>query len=136
MYKKFVESDIQARSDPKPKVAPAPMPAPQPVPQLATAPRPEPKPKRAPAPKPKPQQTAAAKKPLKSSFWVGLSLDAAGAGILFYGLSQESRVADIKENGYGRADYDKAVNHAKNRDTAYWLGAAALLSGISIQIFF
>jgi hypothetical protein len=40
-----VESDIQARSDPKPKVAPAP----QPIPQLTVAPRPEPKPETAPA---------------------------------------------------------------------------------------
>jgi hypothetical protein len=60
MYKTFVESDIQARSDPKPKVAPAPMPAPQPVPQLAAAPRPEPKPKPVPAPEPAPKPAAKA----------------------------------------------------------------------------
>jgi hypothetical protein len=77
-----------------------------------------------------------AKKPLKPSFWIGLGVDAAGAGIIAYGIYQNSRISGIRNNEYNANRLSDANNAAKKRNNAYIAGAAILLAGISIQIFF
>jgi hypothetical protein len=79
-------------------------------------------------------ETGMTKNPLKPTFAIiGIGL---GTGAIIYGIAENGKTADLVENGFGRDDYDKARRHAKNRNAAYTIGAAALLSGISIHIFF
>jgi hypothetical protein len=106
--------------------APAPKPATQ-EPRSAAMPA---------AAKPKPPQTAAAKKPIKTSLWIGLGAETIGVAAVAFGAFQDSRAKERFDNGTDIEAYNQGVNHVKIRDIAYWFGIGALLSGISIQIFF
>jgi len=80
-----------------------------------------------------PQAMPAAPKLLsKPSFWVGVGLEAVGAGIIAYGLIENDNI--IKHNGSGQ--FSKASLSVSNRNIAYIIGAAALMGGVSIHIFF
>jgi hypothetical protein len=68
----------------------------------------------------------------KPSFWIGTGVGIAGLGILGYGLYEDGNVANHDK----KAEFSKAEDAAKKRNTAYIVGAALLLSGISITIFF
>jgi hypothetical protein len=87
-------------------------------------------------PKPKPQRAATEKKPSKNTLGISLGVSAAGAGTIIYGIIEDGNVADRINHGKDENDYRQAENHAKKRNAAYVIGTAALLSGISIQIFF
>jgi len=73
-----------------------------------------------------------AKPPKKSTFWLGLSLDAAGAGIIAYGIYENGKVNKaIKDD-----NYKNAGKAEKKRNAAYIVGGVVLLGGISVHIFF
>jgi hypothetical protein len=79
----------------------------------------------------------AGEKPKKRGVWLGITFEAIGAGAIAYGvLVEERNVNNLINHGTYPEDYDNAKRHAKRRDTAYIIGAAALLSGLSIHIFF
>ena len=65
----------------------------------------------------------------KRSFWVGVGLEVLGAGLLAYGLYEDSNVKSTN----GLPD---AKRHARNRNIGYILGGAFLLNGISVHILF
>jgi hypothetical protein len=72
-------------------------------------------------------------KPRRSGrFWVGVSCDVAGAGLLGYGIYQEFGVRNLNDRG----DYPAAKEAEGRRNFGYIAGAAVLLAGISIHIFF
>jgi hypothetical protein len=81
---------------------------------------------------PKPNLGAEPKISAKPSFWIALGAEAAAVGILAYGILEDGRVASYVETG----DLREAETPARNRNAAYAIGAAVLLSGISIHIFF
>jgi hypothetical protein len=85
-----------------------------------------------PPPPPITQQAEPSKKPLKSTFFIGLSVEMLGAGIAAYGLAENGKASKLLDENR----FSKAEKSAKNRNVAYIVGAAVLLSGISIQIFF
>ena len=81
---------------------------------------------------PEPQIKQDAKPPKKPAFWLGLSLETAGVGILAYGIYENVNVKNlVSDKKYGNAE--KAE---KRRNIAYIVGASVLLSGISVHIFF
>jgi hypothetical protein len=92
------------------------IPIPEPEPEIAALPTAE-------TPQPK---------PLKRSFWLGLSADALGAGFLIHGLIENDNMA----NRAASREFRQADTHKKNRNNAYLIGTAILLGGISIHIFF
>jgi len=94
--------------------------------------KPEPPPKPAPAPKADAGITQAA--PTKKSTVAAIGLDAIGAGIFAYGVSQEMNVKSAVSEG--RRDWAEAETSAKRRNAAYAVGAIMLLSGISVHIIF
>ena len=129
------------------QVASKPQPQPQPLP----TPAPEPKPILQPEPQPKPLRTTddvmrdgrrraetqqkekAVDKPPKSpSFWAGIGLEVLGTGLIVYGLIEDRNVGVHNDNW----DYSKAEKSVNSRNFAYGVGAALLLSGISIHLFF
>ena len=158
------ESMEQAEIAPKPE--PKPMPIAQPPVQtmddviqedekrVETAPKPEPEPKPEPKPMPiaqlpvrttddvmqesrgrvetTPKEKPVAESSIKTSFWAGIGLEVLGAGIIVYGLIENENVKTHSNNW----DYTKADKSARSRNIAYIIGTAALLSGISIHIFF
>jgi len=78
------------------------------------------------------QQTMRAKQPKRTSFYIGLSFDIVGAGMLGYGIYEEITVRSLID----RKDFSKTESHEKVRNVCYIVGAAALITGISIHIFF
>jgi hypothetical protein len=68
----------------------------------------------------------------KPSFWIGTGVGAVGLGVLAYGISEEINVSNNEKN-YRMPEAKEAE---KRRNAAYAVGAAVLLSGISIIIFF
>lgn len=78
------------------------------------------------------QQTMQAKQPKRKSFWIALSCDVVGAGVLGYGLLENSSAQKLIDEG----TYSKAKETVTVRNVCYVVGALALLSGISIHIFF
>jgi hypothetical protein len=77
-----------------------------------------------------------ARKTQKPSFWIGVGAEAVGAGIFIYGISQHGQASSINNDKNNVNRFSEATD-AKNRgNTAYIVGAALLLSGISIHIFF
>jgi len=68
------------------------------------------------------------KSPPKSTFWIAIGFDAIAAGMLAYGIYENGNVTDGSRS--------KAERAKNNRNAAYAIGAAALLSGITIHIFF
>jgi hypothetical protein len=114
-----------AESKPEPKHEPAP--------EITSAPNIEPDPKPTPEfvsiPKPK--------KPIKPSFWIGLSADAIGAGLVTCGfIVMDAEVKNTLNDEYNENRYSDAKKAAKRRDALYGAGAVILLSGISVHIFF
>jgi hypothetical protein len=78
------------------------------------------------------QQTMQTKQPKRTSFWLALSCDAVGAGLLGYGIYEEMNVKNLNDRG----DYSAAKKAESRRNAGYIAGAAVLLAGISIHIFF
>jgi len=78
------------------------------------------------------QETMRAKQPWRKSFWVALSADVAGAGVLGIGLYKEMNVRDL----IGKGRYSESKRAETARDVCYVAGTVILLSGISIHIFF
>ncbi|MDR2579223.1 MAG: penicillin-binding protein activator LpoB [Chitinispirillales bacterium] len=77
-------------------------------------------------------QIEPARGPAKGTFWLGLGMDILGAGIISYGVWENIRVVDRVDNG----EFSAAKNSVKNRNAAYAVGAAVLLGGVTIHIFF
>jgi hypothetical protein len=98
----------------------------QPAPAALTPATPEPPEPIPPTAQPSPQN------PAKRSLWLGLSANALGAGIIAYGIIENGRAS----NSIDKQEYSKAKKSIANRNAAYAIGAAALLGGISIHIFF
>ena len=69
------------------------------------------------------------KSPPKTTFWIAIGFDTIAAGMLAYGIYENSNTTSHDS----RKDAERAKN---NRNAAYAVGAAALLSGITIHIFF
>jgi hypothetical protein len=109
-----------AKTEPEPKPEPIALPVAEPPPP----------------PPPPPPVAPPAKKPLKRTFWIGLGVDAVGAAIIAYGLMEEDMVARRVKSGELGNSYPATKMHEKNRNMAYIAGAAVILTGISIQIFF
>jgi len=82
-------------------------------------------------PKP-PKPPKEPREPIKKSFWLGLTLDVVGAGMLAYGVIEN----DNAKNNLDSYNYTKAQSSMDMRNIAYIVGGAALLSGITIHIFF
>jgi hypothetical protein len=120
----------QAKPEPKPNPQPDPTPT-APEPPTITMPS-EIKAEPAAEPQPKPELTNPTQKPIKPSFWLGISLDAIGIGALAYGLAENGNV----ENRVKKHEYTEADKAVKNRNTAYIIGTAALIGGITIHILF
>jgi len=78
------------------------------------------------------QQTMRTKQPKRASFWVGLSLDAVGAGVLGYGVYQEIALRDLNEKG----EYSKMSEPTRIRNLCLIVGGAVLLSGVAVHILF
>jgi hypothetical protein len=125
-----------APEEPKPNLEPVHKPEPKPEPQQITRPSepipatPTPAPKL--EPKPVAQPTAPQKSSPKPATRLAIGLDIAGAGIIAYGIYENGNAADHIE----KREYSKAESSIKTRNTAYAIGAAVLLGGISIHIFF
>jgi len=80
-----------------------------------------------------PQAMPAAPKLLsKPSFWVGVGLEAVGAGVIAYGLIENGNA----ESRINAGEYSVAKKSITSRNIAYTVGTALLLGGISIHIFF
>jgi hypothetical protein len=78
------------------------------------------------------QQTMRTKQPYRKSFWLALSCDIAGAGILGIGLYEEVSVG----SNIDRKQYSAAKSAETVRTVCYVLGTLVLASGISIHILF
>jgi len=70
--------------------------------------------------------------PKSRTFWIGAGLEAAGAGLLIYGLAENGNVTKYD----GKGEFSKAKKSVTSRNIAYTIGAAALLGGVSVHIFF
>ncbi|MDR2592317.1 MAG: CsgG/HfaB family protein [Chitinispirillales bacterium] len=68
----------------------------------------------------------------KALFYGAIGAEALGAGLIAYGVLENSNVGKHVSNG----KYAEAENSAKNRNTALTVGGIFLLSGITIHIFF
>jgi hypothetical protein len=112
-------------SEHEPVVKPEPEPIPEP--ELVTTP--EPIPEITFSLEPKLKQSP---KSLKKSFWIGLSIEAIGAGIIAYGFIENGNAANLIDKG----EFTDAEKSVKRRNALYIAGVAALLSGMSITIFF
>jgi hypothetical protein len=79
------------------------------------------------------QQRIWAKLPThKNTFWIAVGADAAGIGILGFGIYEEMKVRDLIDKG----KFSKSVKAESVRDVCYVLGTVILAAGISIHIFF
>jgi hypothetical protein len=78
------------------------------------------------------QETMRTKQPYRKSFWLALSCDIAGAGILGLGLYEEISVG----RNIDQKQYSKAKSAETARNVCYVLGTLVLASGISIHILF
>jgi len=78
------------------------------------------------------QETMRTKQPKRNTFWIALSADAVGVGILGIGLYEEMNVRNLIDSG----KYSKSKSAETVRDACYVIGTVILLSGISIHIFF
>jgi len=144
MYKAFLRSKSSAAVkapdvEPKPEPA-AKAPAVETKPEsVAKAPELEPKPEPVAKP-PKPDAGIAQKTAVKkrNKLAVAVCLDALGAGLIAYGLYQNSDVKSYVDDGRyeNHAEYDSAKVAANSRNVGYVVGGVFLLSGISIHIFF
>jgi hypothetical protein len=83
-------------------------------------------------PEPVPKPPRPPRPPIKPAFLAAVGLDIIGAGIIAYGLYENGNVVSSVDEGR----YTGAAKSARNRNIAYGVGTAALLSGISIHIFF
>ncbi|MCL2183323.1 MAG: CsgG/HfaB family protein [Chitinispirillia bacterium] len=81
---------------------------------------------------PAPIAAPSAKSASKSTYWA-VGFDVLGAGLITYGIIQNG---DVGRDYNGKADYDKVKKSEKNRNIAYAAGAAVLLGGVTIHIFF
>ncbi|MCL1955713.1 MAG: hypothetical protein FWF63_00190 [Fibromonadales bacterium] len=80
----------------------------------------------------------------KTSFWVGLGLEALGIGMLYAGGEMDSDMVNWAENyyvwGIDQEYYDRHWDNAQSsktkRDIFWILGAALLASGIGVHIWF
>ena len=68
----------------------------------------------------------------RAIFWTGIGLDVLGAGLLAYGLYENSNASGLINSG----KFEEAEKSIRNRNIGYILGGAFLLGGISIHIFF
>jgi hypothetical protein len=89
-----------------------------------------------PSPASIPQRATPTKKSLKNSFWIGLGVDAVGAVFIAYGVSENDRASNKLNETENSNKFSEAKDIAEKRNNTYIIGAAALLAGISIQIFF
>jgi len=64
--------------------------------------------------------------------YFGYGSIALGCGTVIYGIIQNSSAA----SHVGKREFRQAEKDAKSRDAAYYFGAAALLSGITVKILF
>jgi len=81
---------------------------------------------------PIPQPIQQTIQPKRNTFWIALSADAAGIGILGFGIYEEMKVRDLIDKG----KFSKSVKAESVRDVCYVLGTVILAAGISIHIFF
>jgi hypothetical protein len=79
-----------------------------------------------------PVPPAPASPPKTTTFWAAVGLDVLGAGMIVYGIVENGNVGPYTDKG----EYDKVKKSARTRNIVYGIGAAALLGGISIHIFF
>jgi hypothetical protein len=123
MYRKFVAAQsitaAVAAPAPQPNLEPIAPPVSEPAPKPAIA---------APGDKPK----------KKNSFWAGLAIDFASAGMLAYGAYQDDNLKSYVGDGRyeSNEEYGNAKKAARNRNIGYAVAGALLLTGISVHIFF
>jgi len=72
------------------------------------------------------------KSSIKPTTWAAIGLDVLGAGLIVYGLVENGNVGHYNS----KAGHDKVSSSAKTRNIVYGIGAAALLGGVSVHIFF
>jgi len=68
----------------------------------------------------------------KGLFYGAIGADALGAGLIAYGIIENSNVGTLVNDGH----FSKAENAEKNRNAALVTGGIFLLCGITIHIFF
>jgi predicted DNA repair protein MutK len=78
------------------------------------------------------EQTMQSKQPRRTSFWIALGFDVIGAGLIAYGVYEELNVRDL----YNKGLFEDMKEVERRRNVGYIAGAAVLLTGISIHIFF
>jgi curli biogenesis system outer membrane secretion channel CsgG len=78
------------------------------------------------------QQTMRTKQPWRNSFWIALSADVVGVGILGYGIYEEMNVRNLIAGG----TFSKSKKAETVRDVCYVVGTVVLAAGISIHILF
>jgi len=79
------------------------------------------------------QQRIWAKLPThKNTFWIAVGADAAGIGILGFGIYEEMKVRDL----ISRGKFPAAESKESVRNACYVIGTLVLAAGISIHIFF
>jgi len=84
------------------------------------------------------------KKPIKSSFWVALSLDIVGAAIIVAGYSENRKIMEARDKYDARRQsgsyYDNAwedvESNRSSRNMLYTIGGIFLASGIGVHIWF
>jgi len=99
-------------------------------------------------PAPAKPEVVVVQKPVKTSFYVAIGLDLAGAGLLVAGYLREqdlkSAYDKYKKNEYnkpnGQVDFDNAWDDAKKvqtqRNVFYIVGGVLLASGVGVHIWF
>jgi len=142
-------SEPEPKYQPKPEPEPAYAAAPKPAPAAVEQPRPK-EPAASPvqaAPsqrtlddvmadgrkrtEPKPD-VSQPKSSIKPTLWAGIGLDIIGAGLIVYGIIENENVKKNDDKG----EFSSAKKSARYRNIAYGVGMAALMSGISLHIFF
>jgi hypothetical protein len=73
-----------------------------------------------------------ARTPINHTFWAAVGLDVVGAGLILYGIIENGNVGPYSTE----AEHDRVRRAVITRNVVYGIGAAALLGGISIHIFF
>jgi len=68
----------------------------------------------------------------RAIFWTGVGLDVLGAGLLAYGLYENS----VANDQINKDRFSEAERPIRNRNLGYIAGGVLLLGGISINIFF
>jgi len=91
-------------------------------------------------------QVGSVEKKINTSFWVALALDVVGAGLLFYGYTQDKAAVDrhAEYNALGvlasQSEIDtawQAVDDAKTaRNVSFATGSIFLVAGIGVHIWF